>query len=536
MNILELLNSTYRLGERRRPSYVFSKKPFGHIYAFNKSVIYKPKNSIVEISMYITAVTELDKTAHKVQVALQGVNISEHSKEELFSIIRMQSKYKELTDIELMAKIYSELDIINGKYIMQASNDKFVLIDKRIPMTTQVRVKCSCFTGDTKVLMANGEYKTLKELEDKTNFKIIAYNKENDKFEIANAIICELKEKDAKIIKITLSDGTVIRTTPEHRFLDSNNKWIEAINLKEGNVLKSTKKINTEHLQKHHNNESYYTYIYLDPRKKGNYIYKDIHFDYEPFYVGIGSGIKRDIDNNKCYTKMSEIYESGNNPILIKQSTFVDKHVALQLKKKLIDKIGLDTEEGTLVNRKIIEDTFITKNNKQGYKVASIEHIQEKEDVYCITTEGLGNFLVATNINSGVVVENCADYYYTFGYYNAEHKVHIGMKPPKYIPYRKITKNDADFRPSRNPNRHPGVCKHLLLFIALLMNGRVINPSNQLIDTFTENKKRLDIYSRRDMTTMLEKVNKELKLQNQKIKEQRQAIKDYDAKDKKGNK
>ena len=35
---------------------------------------------------------------------------------------------------------------------------------------------------------------------------------------------------------------------------------------------------------------SSFVYVYLDPRKKGEYNYGEYSFDYEPFYVGVSSG------------------------------------------------------------------------------------------------------------------------------------------------------------------------------------------------------------------------------------------------------
>jgi hypothetical protein len=67
---------------------------------------------------------------------------------------------------------------------------------------------------------------------------------------------------------------------------------------------------------------------------------------------------------------------------------------------------------------------------------------------------------------------SCSDYFYTWAYYNANHNCLIGTRPPAYA--RKKTKADGSFITIRNPKQRPGVCKHLMLFIAVLMKGGLI--------------------------------------------------------------
>ena len=49
----------------------------------------------------------------------------------------------------------------------------------------------------------------------------------------------------------------------------------------------------------------FYVYVYLDPRKPGNYVYGEYSFDYEPFYVGKGS-------NGRCTIHLCK-YNLENN-------------------------------------------------------------------------------------------------------------------------------------------------------------------------------------------------------------------------------
>ena len=72
---------------------------------------------------------------------------------------------------------------------------------------------------------------------------------------------------------------------------------------------------------------SYYTYIYLDPRKPGSYTYQNLNFEYEPFYIGKGKGrrfirtYKEAIANRGTkyrHNKIRSIVKENLEPIIIK--------------------------------------------------------------------------------------------------------------------------------------------------------------------------------------------------------------------------
>lgn len=71
---------------------------------------------------------------------------------------------------------------------------------------------------------------------------------------------------------------------------------------------------------------------------------------------------------------------------------------------------------------------------------------------------------------------SCSDYYWTWQYYNCDNDVDIyGKYPEKYTPKTKrgfeaMKQN----KPLRNPNKRPGMCKHLMLLLATLMENGVV--------------------------------------------------------------
>ena len=100
----------------------------------------------------------------------------------------------------------------------------------------------------------------------------------------------------------------------------------------------------------------FYTYLYLDPRKPGNFNYGIYHFDYEPFYVGKGHNnrcLKHLKDSRKSYkvNKIKKILSESLEPIIIKYQENLLECQALKLEIDLIKTIGrLDLKTGTLTN------------------------------------------------------------------------------------------------------------------------------------------------------------------------------------------
>lgn len=106
----------------------------------------------------------------------------------------------------------------------------------------------------------------------------------------------------------------------------------------------------------------YYTYIYLDPRKSGDYNYDEYYFDHEPLYVGKGKGKQIDrhiseakrnknIHNTHKSGKIRHILSEGLEPIRFKIKENLSEQEAFDLEMELIKLIGrVDLGTGPLTN------------------------------------------------------------------------------------------------------------------------------------------------------------------------------------------
>lgn len=102
---------------------------------------------------------------------------------------------------------------------------------------------------------------------------------------------------------------------------------------------------------------NYCVYIYLDPRKKGNYIFNNLTFDYEPIYVGKGKldrpkrhlFLYKKLDN-RFYQKLNSIINQGYKPLyqILKKDLLEEQ--SFQEEKDIIKLIGRIENGGTLLN------------------------------------------------------------------------------------------------------------------------------------------------------------------------------------------
>ena len=108
--------------------------------------------------------------------------------------------------------------------------------------------------------------------------------------------------------------------------------------------------------------DKYYVYIYLDPRISGTFVYDEITFEFEPFYVGKGSDSRCNTHLNEAYNILKNSHkcnlirkikhETGNDPIIFKIAENLLEDDAFDLEVNYISKIGRSCmDEGPLTNK-----------------------------------------------------------------------------------------------------------------------------------------------------------------------------------------
>ena len=261
---------------------------------------------------------------------------------------------------------FSEVDIKTEnpnnerEYFQIEYNGQMYWIHKFDRLKNPMANRCTCFTGDTKILLADGTYKTFYELEGREGFDIVSYNEVEDKFETVKAFNCSKRKENAQILEVTLDNGSIIKCTPDHRFLLRNGNWVEAKDLSEGDSLRVLYARTTgndklkrqmpdgkkQTIQQHNGKEDFYVYVYLDPRYPGEYKYQTCEFNYKPIYVGKGrrnrctEHWRNPIRGDYFHNTLKHLKSIGMEPIIVKQNINLTEHVAYKLECQLTHEIG----------------------------------------------------------------------------------------------------------------------------------------------------------------------------------------------------
>lgn len=114
------------------------------------------------------------------------------------------------------------------------------------PKNRNDRGKCEifiCLKGDTKIKLLNGTDHTIESLVGKKGFWVYSSDLEGKMIPAKVSNVFKTQEVN-KMLKITLSDGSHVECTPEHKFLDRlSGKWIEAKELTVGQSLFTIEKV-----------------------------------------------------------------------------------------------------------------------------------------------------------------------------------------------------------------------------------------------------------------------------------------------------
>jgi len=143
----------------------------------------------------------------------------------------------------------------------------------------------------------------------------------------------------------------------------------------------------------------YYVYVYLDPRKQGNYKYGEYKFGYEPFYIGKGCEKRyREFKsrNGECLKIIKEISKDYIEPLVIILFSDLSESEAFERESDLIDKIGKFENGGTLVNQ-TGESVIKTRRKHSTFKLDI--GIIRKLKLLSIETEKTMSMIVEESLN-----------------------------------------------------------------------------------------------------------------------------------------
>lgn len=318
-----------------------------------------------------------------------------------------------------------------------------------------VEIKCSCFTGDTEVLLLDGRILTfeeiLREFGTEKEFWVYASD-ENGDFVPARARCLGETKRVNQVTEVTLDNNKTIKCTLDHLFRMRDGSYKEAQQLKEGDSLMPCYTKQTEPNSKFSQS---YTQIKSNSKKDsiGRSNWKTIYRIVAELLLKEQHNKKLSEFKDKDLVVHHKDFNSNNNCPENLEWLSVLEHWELhtknhpEAKKAQAKRICRIRKETT--KRDPVTGGFYN------HKVKSIKILEvSNEPVYDLTVEKYQNFALA----AGIYVHNCpADLYYGGQYIRSKDKY-------------KANYGDKEDRPpvQRNPKEYGSYCKHLTVFMKVM--------------------------------------------------------------------
>ena len=246
-----------------------------------------------------------------------------------------------------------------------------------------------CLYGDTKVLTSKG-YIEIKRLKD-SFVKVYTYNPNTKNITLSNDVFVKETKKVTELIEMVLEDDTIIKCTPEHKFLLKNGLYKMAKDLTTDDDLEDITSFNSCGIYKITNlvnNKAYIglsynifnrfkKHLYSTTNKHLNNAFKKYgmnNFKFEILEVCLKEKCK---ERERYWIAFYETNKTGYN-----KSTGGECTDGYQLNEEIRDKISLKRKNKIAINKdnqmKYIHTNELDEYLKNGWELGMAEYVKKK--------------------------------------------------------------------------------------------------------------------------------------------------------------
>ena len=111
-----------------------------------------------------------------------------------------------------------------------------IWIERADPRKHNILTRCTCFTGDTLIPLADGYSVPIRDLVGRKEFHVYSFDNLEKRVKIGKGYNCESKGIE-KVYKVTFDNGNSIKCTGDHKFLMKSGEYKELLDIIPGESL-----------------------------------------------------------------------------------------------------------------------------------------------------------------------------------------------------------------------------------------------------------------------------------------------------------